>query len=84
MKRILILLATGLFVVVAATLSRSQTDTKSGPPTGVEGDLQIQVENRNPWTNLPLNNNPDEFRFAIVSDRTGGHRRGYSRKRSRS
>jgi 3',5'-cyclic AMP phosphodiesterase CpdA len=32
------------------------------------------VQGRNPWTNLRLNNDPDEFRFAIVSDRTGGHR----------
>ena len=31
-------------------------------------------ESRNPWTNLKLNNDPDEFQFAIISDRTGGHR----------
>lgn len=30
----------------------------------------------NPWTNLDLNNDPDNFQFAIVSDRTGGHRPG--------
>src|SRR5262249_11738876 len=31
-------------------------------------------------TNLRLNNAPDEFQFAIVSDRTGGHRpKGFSR-----
>src|SRR4029077_20549719 len=41
-------------------------------PTG--GDLQVQVENRNPWTSLRLNNDPADFRFAMVSDRTGGHR----------
>lgn len=29
-----------------------------------------------PWSKLPLNNNPDKFQFAIVSDRTGGHRPG--------
>ena len=27
-----------------------------------------------PWTSLKLNNDPDQFQFAVVSDRTGGHR----------
>jgi hypothetical protein len=31
---------------------------------------------RNPWTKLELNEGPDAFRFAIISDRTGGHRPG--------
>lgn len=29
-----------------------------------------------PWTSLELNNDPDAFQFAIVSDRTGGARPG--------
>ncbi|HRI88554.1 MAG TPA: metallophosphoesterase, partial [Candidatus Hydrogenedentes bacterium] len=29
-----------------------------------------------PWTSLELNNDPDKFHFAIVSDRTGGARPG--------
>lgn len=29
-----------------------------------------------PWTHLNFHNNPDNFQFAIVSDRTGGHRPG--------
>ena len=29
-----------------------------------------------PWTNLDWNNNPENFQFAIVSDRTGGERPG--------
>jgi hypothetical protein len=28
----------------------------------------------NPWNHLRLNNDANEFRFAVVSDRTGGHR----------
>jgi hypothetical protein len=40
----------------------------------VPADLQIKLEERNPWNHLRLNNDPAEFRFAIVSDRTGGHR----------
>lgn len=43
----------------------------------VEPDLKIQVVGqKNPWTQLSLYNNPDNFQFAIVSDRTGGHRPG--------
>jgi len=45
----------------------------SDKPTKEKG-LQIQVGDKNPWTNLKVNNDPDEFRFAVVSDRTGGHR----------
>jgi len=29
-----------------------------------------------PWTHKDFHNNPDHFQFAIVSDRTGGHRDG--------
>lgn len=31
---------------------------------------------KKPWTNLDFNNNPDNFQFAIVSDRNGGSRPG--------
>ncbi len=35
------------------------------------------VETRaKPWTDAEFYNNPDNFQFAIVSDRTGGHRPG--------
>src|SRR5262245_27835034 len=45
----------------------------SGPkPAGPE--LRFQSEKLNPVTHLKLNNDPDDFQFAIVSDRTGGHR----------
>lgn len=29
-----------------------------------------------PWTNLQFNDKPGQFQFAIVTDRTGGHREG--------
>jgi hypothetical protein len=38
--------------------------------------ITIQVESKNPWTSLKLNNQPGNFQFAIVTDRTGGHRPG--------
>jgi predicted phosphodiesterase len=44
---------------------------------GVEPVLKIQTsDGANPWTHLNLYNNPDNFQFAIVADRTGGHRPG--------
>jgi len=36
----------------------------------------VHVEEVNPWTHLTMNNDPDNFQFAIVADRTGGHRSG--------
>lgn len=38
------------------------------------GDLQIDIEQRNPWTHLRLNDAEESFHFVVVSDRTGGHR----------
>lgn len=65
MKRLALGLLTLLLVVAAAAFSGDKA------PTGI---LQVAQEERNPWSNLKLNNDPDEFRFAFVSDRTGGHR----------
>ncbi len=36
----------------------------------------IEPEGPKPWTSLDLNNDPGNFQFAIVTDRTGGHRPG--------
>ncbi|MES2793395.1 MAG: metallophosphoesterase [Planctomycetota bacterium] len=36
--------------------------------------LKIDQQETNPWTHLNLNNQPKNFQFAIVTDRTGGHR----------
>src|SRR5262249_20182937 len=68
MKRLLTgLAALGLIVVAAAV---------SGNARLAFVYLQIQQEDRTPWTNLRLNNDPSEFKFLVVSDRTGGHRAG--------
>lgn len=42
----------------------------------VAAPVQIQVEPRNPWTNLNFNNQQRTFQFAVITDRTGGHRPG--------
>jgi hypothetical protein len=66
MKRLLLAAVTLSLLAVAVRLS--------GSPPAPSAALQVQVEDRNPWTNLRINNDPDDFQFAIVSDRTGGHR----------
>jgi hypothetical protein len=66
MKRLLLAAVTLSLLAVAVGLS--------GSPPAPSGALQVQVEDRNPWTNLRINNDPEDFQFAIVSDRTGGHR----------
>ena len=67
MKRILIAgLVIGLLV--------GAYGISGGQRTTVKTDLQVEIENRNPWTNLRLNNAPDTFHFVVVSDRTGGNR----------
>ncbi|MHC4573499.1 MAG: metallophosphoesterase family protein [Planctomycetota bacterium] len=44
---------------------------------GVEPGLKTQAcPKPNPWTHLDFNNNPNDFRFAIVADRTGEPRDG--------
>jgi 3',5'-cyclic AMP phosphodiesterase CpdA len=68
MKRLCLLGAAVLVLVAAAARSRVQLQA---PPAV---DLRAEAAERNPWTNLRLNNDPADFRFAFVSDRTGGHR----------
>lgn len=45
--------------------------------TSPTNDFNLQESaDANPWTHLSANNNPDNFQFAIMSDRTGGNRPG--------
>jgi hypothetical protein len=63
------------FVISALIFS-----TVIGSSFGQEAkEAQIKVESIQgavPWTNLKVYNNPNNFQFAIVTDRTGGHRPG--------
>src|SRR5437867_11605683 len=67
MKRMLISALVVALLVGAYAIS-------GGQKPAATADLQIDVENRNPWTNLRLNNAPETFHFVVISDRTGGHR----------
>jgi hypothetical protein len=66
MKRILFASLAVVLLLGAIGLSATQKARN--------GELQIDIETRNPWTNLKLNNDADTFHFVVVSDRTGGHR----------
>jgi predicted phosphodiesterase len=67
MKRLLLaVLVVGLLVGAIALSGGQKQAGKS--------ELQIDIDNRNPWTHLRLNNAPENFHFVVVSDRTGGHR----------
>jgi hypothetical protein len=66
MKRILFASLAIALLAAAVALSSAQKFVKT--------ELQVEVEARNPWTNLKLNNDPETFHFVVVSDRTGGHR----------
>src|SRR6516165_7559323 len=63
-----VLFASVAVILLAGAIALSGTRQLS------KGELQIEVEARNPWTSLKLNNGPDTFHFVVVSDRTGGHR----------
>jgi serine/threonine-protein phosphatase CPPED1 len=78
MKRLFAALVVVNVVVGAVLLSRPSA-TPAGT-TGNKADLQIKVEAVNPWNNLKLNNAAATFRFAILSDRTGGPRDGVFEK----
>jgi predicted phosphodiesterase len=64
-RRILVGLAS--LALLGAAIAWSRTDP-------ARPELDFAQEKVNPVTHLRLNNAPDEFQFAVVSDRTGGHR----------
>ncbi|MDA0834944.1 MAG: metallophosphoesterase [Planctomycetota bacterium] len=64
---------------VAAILLLTTAWSKSNsflPQVATVEELEIDVEELNPWTNLDINNQVENFQFAIVTDRTGGARAG--------
>ena len=71
MKRAAVALLATALIAGAVALSRQSPEQLPNPRVT---ELRVASEDRNPWTNLRLNNDPQEFQFAVVSDRTGGHR----------
>lgn len=75
MKRLL--LAAGVCVVLVAAVLIARVVPTNAADTRAATDpnaIQVTSEDKNPWTGLKPNNDPDSFQFAVVSDRTGGNR----------
>src|SRR5438093_1304563 len=79
MKRILTGLSVLAFVIAVVLLSRPMT-AETTSPGDKKSDFQFTQEAVNPVTHTKFNNQPSTFRFAIVTDRTGGVRPGVFEK----
>jgi hypothetical protein len=70
-----LVLGGGVVAVLATAVGLSQSGTISGVNAPNSPDqIQVQPGEKNPWTNLKVNADADQYQFAVVSDRTGGHR----------
>jgi 3',5'-cyclic AMP phosphodiesterase CpdA len=70
-----LLLAASVLVVLGVVVAASQTRTASiQPPDGPGGFGGLEPGDKNPWTGTRPNVGGGQFQFAVVSDRTGGHR----------
>lgn len=71
-KRILLQLTTGVFGTVLLLSWAGCAGAKHHTP-----QTQVKVETAlKPWSHLAFNNDPNNFQFVVVSDRTGGARPG--------
>jgi serine/threonine-protein phosphatase CPPED1 len=73
MKQFVLGLATAGLLAGVVFLSRAGS-ANVAPPVADPNVIQVESADKNPWTGLKLNTDPDQFTFAVVSDRTGGHR----------
>lgn len=70
----LLLAGAAVVVIVAAVLVSRAIPTAAEPAAADPMAIRASSEDKNPWTGLKANNDPDSFQFAVVSDRTGGNR----------
>jgi hypothetical protein len=75
MKRVLAALFAGAVVLTVVGLTGGQRVSEPAP-RGPGDTIQADIETRNPWTSLEIDDTPDDFHFAVVSDRTGAERKG--------
>jgi hypothetical protein len=73
MRRVLLLFVAAGCLGTAALLSVARSDK---PADSTEPKFNLKADDKNPWTSLAPNVSAEQFRFAVVSDRTGGHRKG--------
>lgn len=74
MRTLLVLAAT--IGLLAGTIWLSQTGATDPSSSRDVNAAAIQIDKaaQNPWTHLQVNDDPQQFHFAVVADRTGGHR----------
>ncbi|MBA4186495.1 MAG: hypothetical protein C0467_00610 [Planctomycetaceae bacterium] len=73
MKQFVVGIATAGALAGVIAMSRSESTARNEAPAN-SNVIKIEAGEKNPWTSLKINNDPDQFQFAVVSDRTGGHR----------
>ena len=64
---------TRLFFIISIFVSLNITAQENVGGKGIHADA---AGIPHPWNHLEVNSSPENFRFAIVADRTGGHRPG--------
>ena len=72
MNRIFLLV--GVCVIVGGAVALSRTQMSGKAQVGKAEGIRATSEEKNPWTSLNVNADAEQFQFAVVSDRTGGHR----------
>lgn len=69
-----LLLGGGVLAALLVAVSLSQSRSPAGAAADDPNALRIESADKNPWTGRTPNAAADQFQFAVVSDRTGGHR----------
>src|SRR5262245_28208740 len=69
MKQFVLGIATAGALVGVVALSQSEL-TAENKAAADPNEIKIEVGEKNPWTSLNLKHDPNEFHFAVVSDRT--------------
>ena len=62
-----------MLILIILGISTSRSFAQTSPDPNFKSEIST---GSNPWTHLRFYNDPDNFQFAIVSDRTGGLRPG--------
>lgn len=78
MRRALLVLLAVVAVGGVAVLFAARAD-KAPEATATSASPKFEIDDsakKNPWTGLTPNWSPEQFQFAVVADRTGGHRKG--------
>ncbi len=70
--------AIGLGIAILTTGAACDQPQQADQPTPIfsTSDPYADGNFARPWTHLDFTNDPDNFQFAVITDRTGGHRPG--------